>query len=172
MLDCWNEEPQNRPKFTNLRHQFDVMLSKQKNAYDLYIDLAVNEKEKCYEQKLLSPYPPVSNNSHQSFDANSDKLPEQCINVNGSTNVYVDSPTHSSFQEAGVNITQMNTSPTNGTMLGSSPSGISLPLPSLTLMANTRIRAFSNSNVSPSHDTRIKRSSLPSSSYSTTITQP
>lgn len=43
MLQCWQEYPSDRPTFVQLRAQFDLMLSKQKNAEELYIFIQADE---------------------------------------------------------------------------------------------------------------------------------
>ena len=43
MLKCWHEYPGDRPNFVQLRAQFDRMLSKQKNAEELYIFIQADE---------------------------------------------------------------------------------------------------------------------------------
>ena len=43
MLQCWQEHPSDRPKFVQLRGEFDRMLSKQKNAEELYIFIQAEE---------------------------------------------------------------------------------------------------------------------------------
>ena len=43
MLKCWHEYPGDRPNFVQLRAQFDRMLSKQKNAEDMYIVLQADQ---------------------------------------------------------------------------------------------------------------------------------
>ena len=46
MLMCWNGEPQNRPKFTELRAKFDAMLLADKK--DVYIDLRIDSDKPYY----------------------------------------------------------------------------------------------------------------------------
>ena len=46
MLMCWNEEPQKRPKFTELRSKFDAMLLAERK--DAYIDLHNIDNDKPY----------------------------------------------------------------------------------------------------------------------------
>lgn len=55
MLQCWQADPQDRPSFVELRSKFDTMLSEQKNATELYIDLSL-------DQKLPPPNPKVDSN--------------------------------------------------------------------------------------------------------------
>ena len=43
MLQCWQEHPCDRPSFVQLRAQFDMMLSKQKNAEELYIFIQADD---------------------------------------------------------------------------------------------------------------------------------
>ena len=43
MLQCWQEHPSDRPSFVQLRAQFDLMLSKQKNAEELYIVIQADD---------------------------------------------------------------------------------------------------------------------------------
>ena len=46
MLMCWNEDPQKRPKFTELRAKFDAMLLAEKN--EAYIDLHIDSDKPYY----------------------------------------------------------------------------------------------------------------------------
>ena len=46
MLMCWNEEPQRRPKFTELRSKFDAMLLAERK--DAYIDLRIDNDKPYY----------------------------------------------------------------------------------------------------------------------------
>jgi hypothetical protein len=46
MLMCWNEQPQKRPKFTELRAKFDAMLAAE--GKDAYIDLRIDNDKPYY----------------------------------------------------------------------------------------------------------------------------
>ena len=46
MLMCWNEHPQKRPKFTELRAKFDAMLAAE--GKDAYIDLRIDSDKPYY----------------------------------------------------------------------------------------------------------------------------
>ena len=46
MLMCWNEQPQKRPKFTELRAKFDSMLAAE--GKDAYIDLRIDSDKPYY----------------------------------------------------------------------------------------------------------------------------
>lgn len=48
MLKCWNEQPQKRPSFTELRSKFDVMLVA--NKKNEYIDLRIDQNKLYYQQ--------------------------------------------------------------------------------------------------------------------------
>ena len=53
MLACWKENPLSRPSFIQLRAEFDSMLSKQRNASELYIELQTGaELEPCHESEV------------------------------------------------------------------------------------------------------------------------
>ena len=45
MMQCWQTDPQDRPSFVDLRSKFDTMLSEQKNATELYIELSLDQKQ-------------------------------------------------------------------------------------------------------------------------------
>ena len=47
MLMCWNEQPQKRPKFTELRSKFDAMLLAE--GKDAYIDLRIDNDKPYYQ---------------------------------------------------------------------------------------------------------------------------
>jgi hypothetical protein len=49
MLRCWQEDPEDRPSFSNLRTSFSTML--QAGSPDTYIDLQVNEDAPYYQVK-------------------------------------------------------------------------------------------------------------------------
>lgn len=49
MLDCWQEDPHDRPSFSNLRSKFSAML--QAGSAETYIDLQVNEEAPYYQFK-------------------------------------------------------------------------------------------------------------------------
>ena len=49
MLQCWEEEPMERPSFSQLRSSFSTML--QAGSADEYIDLQVNEEAPYYQIK-------------------------------------------------------------------------------------------------------------------------
>ena len=49
MLHCWQEEPEERPSFSNLRSKFSAML--QAGSANPYIDLQVDEKAAYYQVK-------------------------------------------------------------------------------------------------------------------------
>ena len=57
MLQCWQEHPSDRPKFVQLRGEFDRMLSKQKNAEELYIFI---QSEKIVSVEESNPEPKVA----------------------------------------------------------------------------------------------------------------
>ena len=75
MLMCWNEEPQKRPKFTELRAKFDAMLLAEKN--EAYIDLHIDSDQPYYRLDTmattavnglrLSPNPSRHSFIHQDF---------------------------------------------------------------------------------------------------------
>ena len=52
MLLCWQEHPSDRPNFVQLRGEFDRMLSKQKNAEELYIFIQPEEMIPAEENHL------------------------------------------------------------------------------------------------------------------------
>ena len=54
MLQCWQEHPSDRPNFIQLRREFDRMLSKQKNAEELYIFIQAEEMIPAEETPLKS----------------------------------------------------------------------------------------------------------------------
>lgn len=45
MLDCWKEQPQHRPTFTDLRQQFDTMITKQEDTSQIYIELDTDNSQ-------------------------------------------------------------------------------------------------------------------------------
>ena len=50
MLMCWNDQPQKRPTFAELRFRFDMLLAHKGNEYiDLHID-----QSRLYYQQLYS----------------------------------------------------------------------------------------------------------------------
>lgn len=60
MLQCWQEHPSDRPSFVQLRAQFDLMLSKQKNAAELYIFIQADDappESKDLEEKMAKLEP-------------------------------------------------------------------------------------------------------------------
>ena len=50
MLKCWNEQPQNRPTFSDLQSTFDSMLLA--NKKDEYIDLHIDQGKLYYQHFL------------------------------------------------------------------------------------------------------------------------
>ena len=52
MLMCWNEEPQKRPKFTELRARFDAMLLAERK--DAYIDLRIDNDKPYYRLDTMA----------------------------------------------------------------------------------------------------------------------
>ena len=52
MLMCWNEEPQKRPKFTELRSRFDAMLLAERK--DAYIDLRIDNDKPYYRLDTMA----------------------------------------------------------------------------------------------------------------------
>ena len=52
MLMCWNEEPQRRPKFTELRSKFDAMLLAENK--DPYIDLRIDNEKPYYRLDTMA----------------------------------------------------------------------------------------------------------------------
>ena len=52
MLMCWNEEPQRRPQFTELRAKFDAMLLAERK--DAYIDLRIDNDKPYYRLDTMA----------------------------------------------------------------------------------------------------------------------
>ena len=52
MLMCWNEQPQKRPKFTELRAKFDAMLLAERK--DAYIDLRIDNDKPYYRLDTMA----------------------------------------------------------------------------------------------------------------------
>ena len=64
MLMCWNELPQKRPTFTELRAKFDVMLLADKKEH--YIDLRIDQNKMYYQLVTTTSTEDIANGSAQS----------------------------------------------------------------------------------------------------------
>lgn len=64
MLMCWNEEPQRRPTFTELRAKFDAMLLAEKK--DPYIDLRIDNDKPYYRLDTMATITVAGNGLHLS----------------------------------------------------------------------------------------------------------
>ena len=62
MLMCWNEEPQKRPKFTDLRARFDAMLLAERK--DAYIDLHIDTDKPYYRLDTMATVAATTNGLH------------------------------------------------------------------------------------------------------------
>ena len=82
MLECWQEVPQNRPTFVNLRKQFDAFLTQQGNSTNQYMDLSIRTTTDSNINATTTA------NTMNSFTNDSN------INITELENHYVDSPTH------------------------------------------------------------------------------
>ena len=67
MLMCWNELPQKRPTFTELRAKFDAMLLADKNEH--YIDLRIDQNKLYYQLVTTTSTEGIANGSMQSSPA-------------------------------------------------------------------------------------------------------
>ena len=67
MLMCWNELPQKRPTFTELRAKFDAMLLADKNEH--YIDLRIDQNKLYYQLVTTTSTEDFANGSVQSSSA-------------------------------------------------------------------------------------------------------
>ena len=63
MLQCWQEDPANRPSFSELRSSFTAML--QADSADGYIDLQVNNEAPYYQIEDITQW----NKSNQCLQA-------------------------------------------------------------------------------------------------------
>ena len=95
MLECWNEDPQDRPTFSSLREKFgDLILAGQD---DLYIDLQVDEMKPYYtikedeDEGERGSRKSSSEGSESSFELNKKGKQKEVIKKK-STNPYVDQP--------------------------------------------------------------------------------
>lgn len=69
MLMCWNELPQKRPTFTELRAKFDAMLLADKNEH--YIDLRIDQNKSYYQLVTKPSTEDIANGSvHSSSHVN------------------------------------------------------------------------------------------------------
>ena len=95
MLQCWQEDPDDRPPFSQLRSNFSAML--QAGSADEYIDLQVNEEAPYYqikdeerEERSASISSTDSNGSISSLDKAKSKARQKVKRVR--TNPYVPTP--------------------------------------------------------------------------------
>ena len=95
MLECWQEDPQDRPSFSGLRTKFSFMI--QAGSPDAYIDLQVNEEAPYYQVKDEEKRESDSDSSADSDDS-VDSLNKQKIKKEKKklkrrmTNPYVPTP--------------------------------------------------------------------------------
>lgn len=153
MLDTWQELPSDRPTFIDLRSKFDSLLSRQRNAGELYIDLNLNTSGMAAElgvckgkSELLEVERKLSQNSNP-FESIQEEMVMETSNDSGMdstrhvTNPYVDYPTHTAEnptrpihlvlprEQSSTSILRPLTSPAHLPHEGHSPGNISLPLP-------------------------------------------
>ena len=91
MLQCWQEEPEDRPSFSELRSSFSAML--QAGSADEYIDLQVNEEAPYYQIKDDDQRKRSDSTSSASSDGSIDKQkkPKEKVKKKA-TNPYVPTP--------------------------------------------------------------------------------
>ena len=89
MLKCWDEQPHNRPTFSELRSTFDAMLLADKK--DEYIDLHIDHRQVYYQQMLPLFKTNGDSGSFKSFNtdgqdicADEDKASKPSIHFNNS----------------------------------------------------------------------------------------
>ena len=96
MLECWQEDPQDRPSFSNLRTKFSTMI--QAGSPDAYIDLQINEDAPYYqlqdEERLERSDSESSGSSEGSVDSiDKEKTKKEKKKVKRTrTNPYVPTP--------------------------------------------------------------------------------
>ena len=96
MLQCWQEDPPDRPSFSQLRSQFSAML--QAGSAEEYIDLQINEEAPYYqmtdEDRRERSDSASSESSEGSIDSlNKEKIPKEKKKVKRKrTNPYVSTP--------------------------------------------------------------------------------
>ena len=92
MLQCWQEEPMDRPSFSQLRSSFSAML--QAGSADEYIDLQVNEEAPYYQIKDDDQRKRSDSTSFNGSISSTDKQKK-------ATNSYVPSPEQEKQQGQG-----------------------------------------------------------------------
>ena len=97
MLDCWNEHPEDRPTFNELREKFSTLLLAGKEG--LYIDLQVDEMKPYYvikedEEEQFKRRRADSASSEESTTSIERIVPRdrESVSCQSSTNPYVDEP--------------------------------------------------------------------------------
>ena len=104
MLCCWEEEPEDRPPFSQLRSSFSAML--QAGSADEYIDLQVNEEAPYYQFKdeekreRDAESSDSSEGSVSSIDKQKKKKKKKTVKRKR-TNPYVPTPEQGSQQQGG-----------------------------------------------------------------------
>lgn len=96
MLECWNEDPEDRPTFSQLRTKFGTLILAGKD--DLYIDLQVDEMKPYYlvkeeeEKKDGSSSSSSSEESIASIEQIKEKSSDKEVLKPKPSNPYVESP--------------------------------------------------------------------------------
>ena len=105
MLQCWQEDPHDRPSFSQLRSQFSAML--QAGSAEAYIDLQVNDEAPYYqirdEDRRERSASASSGSSEGSIDSlNKQKIPKEKKKLKRKrTNPYVPTPQQQGQGEGG-----------------------------------------------------------------------
>lgn len=99
MLECWNEDPQDRPTFPDLRTKFGALLIAGKE--DQYISLEVDEMKPCYnvqEEEEEESSRRERSSSEESIDKIKGKKEEHKELKTKPSNPYVDHPARQPLQ--------------------------------------------------------------------------
>ena len=123
MLSCWEALPDERPLFSELRSNFDRILSRQRNFNENYIDLSDTST-------LAAPIPSIDGASivEEEEPVKEMKEKERVLSNSRLSNVYVESPSHSydfkTERPTRLSFQGDTLSPT----AAATPGGISLPI--------------------------------------------
>lgn len=136
MLLCWEEDPNNRPTFVELRNKFDIILSKQQNFNEHYIDLSVTLTSSITtgaDSTISEGRGLEEGNHHSSMESITSKCSNNDNNgisssLQGLSNVYVDSPTHYNERPNRLSLPDGLLNPNSIGGMTLTPGGISLPL--------------------------------------------
>jgi serine/threonine protein kinase len=95
MLHCWQEDPPDRPSFSQLRSQFSAML--QAGSAEEYIDLQINEEAPYYQMRDEDRRERSDSTSSESSEGSIDsltkeKIPKEKKVKRKRTNPYVSTP--------------------------------------------------------------------------------